>query len=116
MSIQDIRSRTIGVMPLTIFSICSTLVCTYEQKYCFTPFLILLLIGIIFVIKNKKHAIGFGDYVFMFFISFFIQNDMWPLFLITCGILGIIANLFSKNNNIPFIPIIFLSAIISKCL
>lgn len=81
------------------------------------PCCIYLVIGAIYYCMLKKHAFGAADYLVIAAISFLIQENDWPLFLVINGGIGTLIGVYVKHKNektIPFIPVIMLSVLLTN--
>lgn len=112
MSVQDIKYKGVGIIPLSIF--CASCLAWYlvHRNYSLVLFCIFVFIGLITKIFLKKDTIGIADYLVILFASPFLYNTNLPFVLILIGIFGIITSLFIKSKNIPFILPILLSVLI----
>lgn len=114
LSIQDFKHQKVGVIPLFSFVIVCVLLGYFTREFCIIPFLIFIIIGLITYIFKRKQAFGLADYIMTFAISFIMPIDGLDIFIILCGILGILTSILFKKKKFPFLPIIFISSIIVK--
>ncbi len=110
--LQDIKSKSVGILPLGGFCIAAFVNYFFIHEACFVPFLILTSIGLITKLFQKRKVVGTADYVVFFAISFILKYDKWPLFMMLCGGIGVLIALISKTKRIPFIPVILLSLLL----
>lgn len=62
---------------------------------------------------SQKTFIGIADLIILISLSAWIQLSQLPMLLFICGLLGIISATIVKNRRFPFLPALFLSAIIT---
>jgi hypothetical protein len=115
--IQDFSRQAVNLLVLVIFTISCCSRTVFGHIPCYWPFVILVIIGIIYRFIRKRSAFGLADYIATFAISFIISSDNWHIFLMLCGWIGILIGIIQKSNetnHIPFIPAILISALITR--
>ena len=116
LSLQDFKNQKVGIIPLFGFTVTCVFLGYFTKKFCFIPFFIFLGIGLILYIFKRKQAFGMADYIMIFAISFILPSDSWHLFIMLCGVFGILCSLILKKKKSPFLPVIFLTSMIIKIL
>ena len=111
-SIQDIKYKWVGIVPLFTFCLSCLGWYIYHSHCNLILFCVFLSIGLSTKIFFKKSSIGTADYCVILFVSPFLYNTNLSLVLILIGVFGIITSFFIKSKNIPFILPILLSVLI----
>ena len=111
LSFQDIKHKKVNLNLCVMFLLsCVCYGIIKKLSPCFFPFFIFSTIGILYFLLKKKKAFGAADYFIVFGISFVLDSEYWPCFLILCGLIGIIFSLLNKKEKeFPFIPSMLLS-------
>lgn len=112
LSIQDIRTRSVGIVPLCGFCLSAFANYFITHEVCFIPFLILTSIGVFYKIFQKRNIAGLADYIMFFAISFILKHDDWPLFITLCGGIGTLYALLFRIERFAFIPVLLLSILL----
>lgn len=114
LSYQDIRCRQVDLISVIAY-IALCIFAGHNQPPCFIPLLIIIFIGLFYYVFYKKKAFGMADYLIIFGSSFIINSETWSIFIIFCGLYGIIAGMLCKiNGTIPFVPVILMSTLSIK--
>ncbi|MDR1391330.1 MAG: hypothetical protein LBI95_03110 [Holosporales bacterium] len=114
--IQDLRKKAVDLLSIIGFLSGCALIFFNERKCCFIPFFIFLIIGILYFIVKRKQAFGSADYVIGFSVSLLLNQKNWPLFILLCGMFGVLTSLLFKSKKFPFIPSILASILLVRFL
>lgn len=115
LSWQDWRTQSIPMLGLLSWLVISVLSAIYG-----TPSLAVfcLLFGVsaniaLYQRFSEKTYIGIADLIILTSLSAWIHLPQLPILLLICGLFGLISAMLLKSKRFPFLPALFLSALIT---
>jgi hypothetical protein len=109
--VQDIKTKTIHLLPLTIFII-SILIHHYPKAYNIKQALLMSLFYLclhVFERKQKKVYLGLGDVFVMFMMALIFNETLFYVTLCLSSLSALLSMTLTKKNIIAFIPSLILS-------
>ena len=113
--VQDFRSKSVSIIPLSVFVIGCSIYGIYKNNYSIILPMIFIIIHIIYFLTKHKKAFGIADHIAIMTVACLVKTEQIPIFLIFCGINGTVISIFFKNS-IPFIPAILLATVLVQLL
>jgi hypothetical protein len=111
---QDIMTGKVGIVPLA----CLLLACiaiSYIRKECCPALMVILIItGLVMFLVRGAHAIGAADYVVGVSLASVMTTPHMSVFLISCGLLGIVAHIILASRKIPFTPVMLMAYVVTE--
>ena len=114
LAIQDFRTGSVMLPPLLGFLLSCSAIGIINRNCDIFASSIFLLIGAIFFFLKREKAFGGADYVIVFAVSFLLPGGYCPLFITSCGVLGILISIMGKKRRFPFIPAILTATLVVK--
>lgn len=115
LSWQDWRHQTIPLWGLTTWVILCICWANVHKSVSFDAFYLLSgfsLCTLLYQYIRQKEYIGFADLVILVSLSTWLHLTQLPALFISCGALGVLSVILSKKKRFPFVPIVFLAALI----
>jgi hypothetical protein len=111
---QDIMTGRVGIVPLACFLVSCIAMSCIMKECCFALMAVLIATGLVMFIIRGSHVIGAADYIVGVSLACIMTTSHMCVFLISCGLLGLVVHTVMASRKIPFTPVMLAAYVITE--